>query len=93
MYRRPVLDNLTAHNAQQGIPADRQHQPPGQRSSRSTAQGNAEMADDQFKPRCPPRSSAGNRFTEPLCENATLAAGFGAAETANRDAHLNGATV
>ena len=40
VYRPPMLENLTARNPQQGIPAHRQHQPPGQRSSRSTAQGN-----------------------------------------------------
>lgn len=32
-------------------------------------------------------------IAEPLCENTAPATGFGAVETANRDAHLNGATV
>ena len=91
--RRGIASSLPAHDPQQGILADRQHQPPRQRGRGPTAQGNAEMMDDRLEPRCAPSGSAGDRIAERLGENAAPATGLSAAKSANRDTHLNGATV
>jgi hypothetical protein len=51
------------------------------------------MMDDHLEPGCAPSQSAGDRLTERLGENTAPTAWFSAAEAANRDAHLNGATI
>jgi hypothetical protein len=84
---------VPAHDAQQGILAHRQHQAPRQGGRGPTTQGDAEMVDDRLEPRRAPSRSTGDRVAEGLGENATPAAGFSAAKSANRDANLNGATV
>jgi hypothetical protein len=83
---------MPAHGAQQGILADRQHQPLRQRGRWPTAQSDAEMMDDRLEPGCAPSKSAGDPLTQRLGKNAVPAAWFSAAEAANRDAHLNGVT-
>ena len=67
--------------------------PPRQRGGGGTTQGNAEMMDDRLEPRCAPGRSASHRVTERLGENVPPATGFSATKSANRDAHLNDATV
>jgi hypothetical protein len=59
---------VPAHDAQQGVFADRQHQPPRQRGRRSTTQGYAEMMDDRLQPRGAPSRSTGHRVAELLGE-------------------------
>src|ERR1700737_3127947 len=51
------------------------------------------MMHDRLEPRGAPRRSSNHRVAELLGENAAPATGFGTAKSANRDAHLNGATV
>ena len=51
------------------------------------------MTDDRLEPKCAPGRSTGHRVTELLGENLAPAAGLSAAKSANRNAHLNGATV
>jgi transposase len=75
---------MPAHHTQQGIFANRQHQPPRQRCGRATAQGNAEMVDDCFELERAPGKSASHRVIESLRENETAATGRSAAEPANR---------
>jgi len=51
------------------------------------------MMDNRFKPRGAPRRSSSHRVAERLGKNAALATGLSTAESANRDPHLNSATV
>jgi len=90
---RAIAGGVPAHDPQQGVFADRQHQPPRERGRRSTTQGYAEMMHDCLEPRGAPRRSFSHRVAELLGKNAALATGFGTAKSANRDAHLNGATM
>jgi len=60
---------------------------------RADAQGYTEMMDNRFKPRGAPRRSSSHRVAERLGKNAALATGLSTAESANRDPHLNSATV
>src|ERR1700704_2260929 len=71
----------------------RQHQPSRQSGGRAAAQGNAEMANNRFKPECAPGRSAGHRLAEPLCKNPSWATGGGATKSANRDPELNSPTM
>jgi hypothetical protein len=84
---------VPTHDTQQGVFADRQHQPPRQRGGGATTQGDAKVMDDRLEPRCATGRSASHRVTERLGENVPPAIGLSAAKSANRDAHLNDATV
>jgi hypothetical protein len=44
--RRLVLDGTSAHDPQQRVLADRQHEPPRQARSRAAAERNPEVVDD-----------------------------------------------
>ncbi len=81
------------HDAQQRVPADRQHQSPGKAGSRAAAQGNAEMMDDALKPRCAPCSSWRDIFGQWFAEDLSRAHGVAASEPANLNAQVHSMAV
>jgi hypothetical protein len=80
-------------NAQQRVPADRQHQSPGKTGSRAAAQGNPKMMDDALKPGCAPDSSGRDFFGQWFAEDLSRAHGVAASEPANLNAQVHSTAV
>jgi len=59
----------SADDPQQGVVADGYHEPLGKACSRSSAERQAQIMDDAFKPRCSARPERNNVLSEPLGEN------------------------